>query len=455
MDVAYSEWIKNGMQIQTDPCLEVRILGLDERGIYTRQDLPANSTLAIVPFSSLLSTEHANKVSLLSRLKSLCREDDLLSLLLLYEKKLGPASMWYQHIIHLPKTYHSIVNHSAEELQFIQGSELFTTTERWKCQISNDYKELNEHIAMVESIAEEEECSFFRSITFEDYLWALSTIWSRFISITRRNSILRVMVPFVDFLNHHPCSQVGHSFNEANDSFYLITNQSFQSNDEICLNYGHNSNSRLMMLYGFSLMNNPYNSVNIWITMNSNEKNYSVRRDILSKSFNIISDDNNYVFQLERNKLPDSLLIFLIIQHMSAVELDNVSNQYHSGFQLIENANSMILEELAVAIRAILYGYPHSLGEDEEQLDILGIYKRSNTTNSSIAITTSEPPVSSTTTSAADNKEVFIHPMYRKKHSLIMIYHEKLILQSILDQINARCSPSYLAGDTVVGTSSS
>ena len=62
-------------------------------------------------------------------------------------------------------------------------------------------------------------------ITFEQYLWALSTIWSRFISIEINNNILlRAMVPLIDLLNHNCNSTTSHIFDKESDNLIIISN---------------------------------------------------------------------------------------------------------------------------------------------------------------------------------------------------------------------------------------
>eukprot|EP01031_Cornospumella_fuschlensis_P026969 gene26969-32584_t len=123
---------------------------------------------------------------------------------MVYEQYLGDSSQWARHFALLPKQYHSIVNYSQEELAWIRGSNLYTIANQWQKQVLEDYNGLSS-ILQKHSLHTHPAYVDFSHTT---YLWCLSTIWSRFITITVDNTQYRAMVPFVDFLNHSPTSTV-------------------------------------------------------------------------------------------------------------------------------------------------------------------------------------------------------------------------------------------------------
>jgi hypothetical protein len=175
-----------------------------ERGLVVLQDTEPRTVLISVPMSSIMTTESCHNDPQLARLLSLSlREDDLLAILLLHEKHVKQhESKFFQHIKLLPVKYHSIPNYTDDEFKFIRGSNLYTTGKSWQKQIQSDYDDLlKTNLEDAETI---ESC--FPFLSFDEYLWALSTIWSRFMTIDGKRS----MVPLVDFLNHSPTSTVGH-----------------------------------------------------------------------------------------------------------------------------------------------------------------------------------------------------------------------------------------------------
>lgn len=298
----------------TDPRLEVRKFaeGDDERGIYTTSTIPVNSTLAVAPLTSLLTTDHASNVPVLSSIAHLLREDDLLVLIMVYEQHLGVEAKWARHLTLLPKQYHSIINYTKEELELIRGSNLYIIATQWQKQVCDDYRALI-NILQTHSIQAH---PAYTQFTYTTYLWCLSTIWSRFITITVGDKQYRAMVPFVDFLNHSATSRVGHMVKSTvttnttsiapnsshtntgtsqthvdtsnsgninnmavtsnvvrqtesclhNHRFLLFSQQGFNAHEEVFLNYGVMGNMRSMMLYGFALRENDQDGVEVSLT---------------------------------------------------------------------------------------------------------------------------------------------------------------------------------------------
>ena len=414
MDSSYTTWVKDDLNVQIDPRIDIHKFadGDDERGIYANADIPAQTTLAIVPFSSLLTIEQVKRVPAIAKLRSICREDDLLALMLFHEQHLGVSSKWSQHIALLPKEYHSIINHTEEELELIKGSNLYLIAKQWKQQVEEDFDALQD---VLTKHGLKEENSIFHQFSMDKYLWCLSTIWSRFISIEKKGAVLRAMVPMVDFLNHHPKAQVGHAYNAADDKFYLFTGETFSAGKEIFLNYGHVPNSRLMMLYGFALLDNPFSSVDLWATMETSRSHGGSTKLSILQSLQLQTQSS---FKLEKDKIPDELIKFLRVQHLDTNDLNikSVADLCEAVKKpLSPNFERKVWEGLKEAVNGMLDAYSTNIEEDEMQLVELGLLNEKREYNNT-----------------------FCHPMYHKKHSLIMIYTEKAVLQSILNQANKK-----------------
>jgi hypothetical protein len=258
----YQQWAITNLSINLLQDLKIHDLGDGERGVYAVQNIPKNSTILTIPFSSLLTTCSAKNTPLES-VMNIWREDDLLALLLLYEKHTRQdQSKWSLHIQLLPLAYHNTVNFTVDELELIKGSNLYLTTHQWREQIRSDYQTIAESAPPLFQGPGMGGCDW---LTFESYLWALCTIWSRFVSIRREDTVYRAMVPFFDMLNHSPSSSVGHLFLPHLDSLALMTSETLDCQHEITLHYGELSNTKLMMLYGFCLTHNPYDAIDLYL----------------------------------------------------------------------------------------------------------------------------------------------------------------------------------------------
>ena len=191
--------------------LNIGAINKSERGVFCESNISKNSALMTIPFTSLLTIKSAVGTPC-ECLLNCCREDDILAFLLLKEKfVLKDNSFWYTHILQLPKSYDSIPNYSEEELAWIVGSNLYYTAQSWKTQIRNDFDDFRSVCS--DRLDIELDNELYDWFTFEAYLWALCTIWSRFVTIQNESVQFRAMVPFFDMLNHKPGAPVTHFFN--------------------------------------------------------------------------------------------------------------------------------------------------------------------------------------------------------------------------------------------------
>eukprot|EP01039_Chlorochromonas_danica_P000768 gene768-833_t len=402
IDTSYATWARQDLKIITDPRLEIQqfLEGDDERGIYAKSTIPSNATLAVAPFTSLLTITHATNIPELAPLQGHCREDDLLSLLLLYEK----------HVMD-------------DDLVFIQGTNLYNLAIRWKQQVKDDFQELViilEKHGLRQPTGSDKETTIspskiYDSMSFEDYLWCLSTIWSRFITVDRQGHLYRAMVPVVDLLNHHPAATVCHQFRSHEDRFYLIAPKGCEEGQEVYLNYGPLPNSKLMMLYGFALLTNTHHTVDLWASMDPKCSHYSLKMSLLKKAGIVVDQP----FTLTGQGLPLNLLLFLRLQHLEGKELlASSSKKLLERLQhpiSVEN-EKRVLEVLDNVVRNMLAGYPRSLAEDKQKLEEWGLLSASGDNCS------------------AD----FCHPMHHEKHSLMLVFSDKVILHSVLDEIEGQ-----------------
>jgi hypothetical protein len=460
----YTSWIKSSLQLQLDARLEIfeqststiseSTTSQIERGIRATASIPSNCTLAIVPFASLLTIETEVDDSSLRSLKSGLREDDYLSLLILYEKNKRENSKWFHHFQYVPTIYHSIINYSEDELELLKGSNLYDIVYRWKDQTRQDFQELKMTFQTMEI---NEVLLFGQEITYDLYQWCLCTIWSRCMTIERQEGqSLRALVPFLDLLNHSNTSQVGHAFHFETNALYLYTGQNFEKGQEINLYYGACSNLRLLMLYGFTLSNNEHDTVDLFareeISFLSSSSTSSssatvphqviindgndyearqLRREILlqnnllpmagntatitSSSNNSSENDNScwtWSFAINAREIPEKLLAYLRVQHSSFSQLQPYRTTPSTIFQpLLDMEDEIIVLRAALqSIQQLIDSYPTSLKDDLQRLQ--QIQSMGKTTDS------------------------FQHPQHRMLHILYFLIGEKKVLNVVLRRLN-------------------
>lgn len=395
----YLAWATTQLGVDLYEGVLLTDLGNDERGLYASQSIPAGTIIARLPLSSLMTIEACAEIPSLNPLLSTpsMREDDLLSLLLLYERfVLCDQSKFHLHILSLPKEYHSIVNYTEDELEEIKGTNLYITAKRWKIQIQNDFEGLC--ASLQGSIILDELGAF---LTLDTYTWALCTIWSRFITVDKLDgsSVMRAMVPLVDFLNHSPTSRVGHIVKSGSE-FVLITQDDIEPRSEIFLNYGANSNSRLLMLYGFTIYGNPNSSVEIFANADPNDPRFLLKREALL-ACDIECQSEPFVIS-QSNPFPHKLLIFLRIQISSKETVDEL--KLAKDGPLDTDEEEIVCDSLIDSIQTMVDGYSMKLDEEEILIQKLGIPSR-----------------------------LFIPPHERSVHALILRHSEKVLLVQALN----------------------
>jgi SET domain-containing protein 6 len=177
------------------------------------------------------------------------------------------------------------------------------------------------------------------------------------------------MVPVVDLLNHSPTSKVGHMYSESDGLFKIITQQPWKGGEEICLNYGHVANERLVMLYGFALTDNPYNAVNLYASMDPSAPH--VKKHALDLMG--IPTDASVPFQVDAKTLPAALLAFLRVQHATPMESASATHLQGAATKPLSTETELkACRALRQALADMLAGYPETAAEDEQLLVMQG-----------------------------------------------------------------------------------
>lgn len=412
----YTTWVQQDLKMQLDPRLQVFDTANEdnqiERGIRTTSTINAHSTLAIVPFGSLLTVESPVSDAGFDALRHQLSEDDMLVLLLLHEKHKGSESKWFPHFAVIPSVYHSIANYSEDDLELIKGSNLYDLAYRWKDQLQQDFIDL---LSTLQASQFDFTAIIGEELTYEKYLWGLSTVWSRCITISARNGRdFRCVTPFVDLLNHHPASQVGHAYNAETDALYLVTNQELPAGQEISLHYGPCANSRLLMLYGFTLSSNPYDNVELFASIaEEDEERVQLLKQLQlpfnAQPFRLLLSDTDC--DAERQ-----LLMFLRVLHAEPMQLQTLRAVITSlptvrAWQVTlspENETASLRGAIS-AVKDMLDGYRSTLAEDLLQLRRIGAIGGG-----------------------------FVHPAQHQLHALHLVLGEKKVLHKVLKRFEAK-----------------
>ena len=96
----------------------------------------------------------------------------------------------------------------------------------------------------------------------------------------RQGEIL-AMVPYADLINHSPYSNSYIDARETGDWLFksgdeeviLFADRGYRRMEQVYISYGPKSNAELLLLYGFALERNPFNSVDVTISLRESQSN--------------------------------------------------------------------------------------------------------------------------------------------------------------------------------------
>ena len=403
--ICYNEWATERLKVQitTDFVYEYPDDGYEtERGVYIAEDVTPHTEVFSIPLDSTFTLKCLKTNEVLQRLAffqqhSPDQEDDQLALALLYEKFIhGCKSMWFTHINVLPTTYHNVLYFEPDERRALKGSNLCFMAQQMEEQVADDYRRLRESVLLevFETVKDDIDLDTFDEFfSLDNYKWALSTIWSRFVSLRldeavplleeehglHRTSVtktrtakqsVKAMVPVFDMLNHHPEAEMCHFFDTASQRFKLVSYQHWNAGAQMFINYGPLSNHKLLSLYGFVINGNPYDAVEMWLPMDEESTKFFKEKEHLlltsgldhaTNAFELVADENN-----------DLLIIAARIQEIdceTAEKLEALAKRALDGEMVSIENEQEALTRLIYTLEKMLEAFPTSIEEDDKLLE--------------------------------------------------------------------------------------
>lgn len=251
--IGYNDWARKnlGIQIANDLVYEDK---LNDRGVFSDIDIQPHSELLQIPVDSLLTVQESSKYAL-KRLEEFDEENALAVLLLLERFVMKEESKWYWHVLILPEKIDSILYYSKEQMECLKGTSLYVLGTTMRRKVHTDYKLLKT------KVLNEIEMTYRVNFSVEEYKWALTMVWSRFVSFEKNGVTYKAMAPVFDMFNHDPGAEMVHGYSKEKDALVLTSKQRIVAGEEVCIHYGTMCNQQLLLLYGFVLKDNPYHGL--------------------------------------------------------------------------------------------------------------------------------------------------------------------------------------------------
>jgi hypothetical protein len=261
-------------------------------GIVATKEIAANDLTLSVPHSLVLSRETLEKDPLIESYKQFPLIDDAMVAWLCLQRSLGANSFWQPYLKVLPQKVHVCQHFTNDELSLLQ-----TPAHEAACLESRN-KELltfqtfvpRYQVLVAQHIAANPTHNTISAndISFEDYLWGKTMLWSRAWTVAGK----RYLVPVADMFNYAPLAEVRQANLGSNFlNFHSITgdhervwsDRSCNKGEQLFEDYGDNRNLVYLLNHGFVPDLNPFSSAMVPVDVTSlatSEHDKNIRRDI-------------------------------------------------------------------------------------------------------------------------------------------------------------------------------
>ena len=355
--------------------LEVAQYEYEGRGLRATADIKKGNPLLCCPLRLVFSARAARAEPTLGPVfeQLSLRDDDMLALYLLSERRKGAASAHAAHIASLPTSYDQTIFWSEDEMAEIAGSNVFTLTQQLREQVRGDYDALQSALAPFEAIGAAE-------YSYDDYCWAIASIWSRSMDLPIPAAdgegvptLLRVIGPVADMLNTQAAASSSHGYDAESDTLTIAASADAAAGDQLFISYGEVSNARSLWLYGFTTEDNKHDTVTLYTSMDTAAPSYSKRLKLLSAvgvEHEVLETCARSAHELSiAEPLPAALLLSLRVQHapkkLFRLWRDDPEGLKSATVPPDAELERGILEALRAGIVGMLEGYSTSLEEDE------------------------------------------------------------------------------------------
>jgi histone-lysine N-methyltransferase SETD3 len=203
------------------------------------------------------------------------------------------------------------------------------------------------------------------------------------------------LVPYADLINHSPFSQAYIDAREGGDWLFstgeeeviLYADRRYRRMEQIYISYGQKSNAELLLLYGFAVERNPYNSVDVTVSIaprtqsfvtELNDENVDIDplADEKVEFLEMVGRDVIVDFPCYADRYPTEMLEFLRLMQMTPDDTRGKPLKDFDYSRTISPANeAAVLNSVIDAVRRQLSKYPNTEEEDAELIKDKGMFR--------------------------------------------------------------------------------
>lgn len=367
------------------------------RGLLARRDLNDGDNLLKVPLKLCLTKTSARKALGRDALPREINEYLAIACQLIHERYvLGEKSFWKAYIDVLPETeeVNPTFTWNDDDLAFLNGSPIIAATKSLQMKLEREYEALLG--------GEDGLCNKFpdrfpkEHFTYENWTWAFTMLFSRAIRLrSLKDGEALSMVPYADLINHSPFSQAFIDAREGGDWLFssgeeeviLYADRGYRRMEQIYISYGQKSNAELLLLYGFAVERNPYNSVDVTVAISPLTKSFvtelgddSIIVDPLAEEklafLESVGRESLVDFPCYADRYPVELLEYLRLMQMTPEDTRGKPLKEFDYARSISMANeAAVLTSVVNAVTRQLDKYPNTEEDDAALIKDKGLFR--------------------------------------------------------------------------------
>ena len=356
------------------------------RGAQAIDDISPEEHMIEIPIQLMMSPPIALADTVIGPILRLHEEalrgDLLLSLFIMFEMSKGPQSFYFPYLEILPEPG-CVSQWTDMQLQQLQNENLMLKSKNRLSMLRNSYNR-----SILPLCNRYPEQLPVKKFSYDSFLFAWYSVQARAFG---RRLPWTAMVPFADCLNHSNL-QTKYDYNVGDNGLFRLFpsgSNCYPRGCEVFNSYGRRQNDNLLLDYGFAILENEWDQVEIILLLERTVPDFDRKRTILYTQFGL---HHHTILTLQWSKFPFEALAFLRVQSMNLEEINVFQDEdaelllmRHSGGgkQTGDDVSAAMMRIASVrcelqAMRlfidqllGLVSKWPTSVREDEEALEQL------------------------------------------------------------------------------------
>lgn len=284
---------------------------------------------------------------------------------------------------------------SDEDLAFLEGSPVVAATRSLQAKLEREYEAMKAKLKKFGGVIPEfpEE-----SFSLQNWIWAFTILFSRAIRLQSvKEGETLALVPYADFINHSPFSTAYIDARESgswllkdgDQEVILYADRGYRKMEQIYISYGPKSNAELLLLYGFALERNPYNSVDVTVSIrpkahkmildSQSEQDIDPLADEKIAFLQRVGREATVDFPCYADRYPIEMLEYLRLMQMTPEDTKGKPLSAFDYTRTVSAANeAAVLKSVVDAVKFQLSNYPNTEEEDAALIQDKSLFRMFN-----------------------------------------------------------------------------